>query len=131
VVTALQKLADLFDDLMVLLFRLITSTGCHASFDFKLDTGAVGGAIDVDRAGGKREDVLDDFQRLSQGVRWGIGAIVKRAVFLHAAHDRQSRKVLFDRQPHIGILFIVPQHDVETRLVTLDQVAFENQRFEL
>ncbi len=105
---------------MVFLFGLMPGTGRHAPLNLKLDAGPVGGPVDVDRARGKREHVFDDFQGLSQRICRCIWAVVKSPILLHAAHDRESRKILFDGESHIGILFVVPQHNIEARFVAFD-----------
>ena len=64
-VAPFEKLAHLFDDVAVVLFRLIAGAGRHAPFDLEFDTGSLCLAVDLDRAGGQGEGFLDDFQRLS------------------------------------------------------------------
>ena len=107
-VASFEKLADLHDDVVVILFRLIAGAGRHAPFDFEFDTGSLRLAVDVDRAGGQGEGFLDNSQRLPQGACRRVGAIIECAVLLHAANDGEARKVLFHRQAKIGVLLVVP-----------------------
>ena len=115
---------------MIVVPRLVADARRHASLDLEFDAGALGLAVDVDFAGGQWKDLPDDLQRIAQRSGRRIGPIVQRAVFLHAPDDREPRKIFFDRQAQVGILLVVPEDDVESRAVTLDQVAFEDQRFE-
>ncbi len=93
-------------------------------------TGALRLAVDVDFAGGQWKDLPDDLQCIAQRTGRRVGSIVERPVLLHAPDNREARKIFFDGQAQIGILLVVAQDDIESRAVTLDQVAFEDQGFE-
>ncbi len=116
---------------MIVLAALVSGAGRHASLDLEFDTGSLGGAVDLDLAGRQGEDLADDFQRFPQGAGRGVGAIVERPVFLHAAHDGEAGEGLSDREAQIGVLLVVAEDDVEPGAVTLDEVAFEDQRLQL
>src|ERR1039458_1400243 len=57
-----------------------------------------------------------------------IGAEVGGAVFAQTARDVDPR-IFFGRQFDVRISLVVAQQDVEARLVLLDEVVFERQRF--
>ena len=60
-----------------------------------------------------------------------IGTVIFPAVFYHATSDVHAGELFLQGDFQIGIGFIVPQHDVVTGAVFLDQVAFQNQSFNL
>ncbi len=92
-----EKLANLFDDLMVFVPRLVTGAGSHAAFDLELDAGPVGPAVDIDFAGGQRKRFADHLQCFAERPGRSVGAVVECPVFLHPPDDGESRKVFFDR----------------------------------
>ena len=53
---------------------------------------------------------------------------VSRAILDEAAGHVDARKS-FAGQLDVGVGFVVAQQDIETRLVLLDEVIFESQRF--
>jgi hypothetical protein len=125
-----EKLSYLPNDAVVLLLRLLSGAGSHATLDFKFDACAFGRPVDVDRACGQWKHLLDDLQRFPEGAGWRVGAIVQGAVLLDAAHDGEPGKAVFDRQAEIWILLVVPEHDIEARSMSFDEVALENQGFQ-
>ena len=66
----------------------------------------------------------------SAGRRIGARNTARR-LFERAGQMERRGNGCFDRQPEIGILFVVAQDDIKARAVALDQIAFEDQRFQL
>ena len=129
-VPPLKKASNLFDDAVIVRLRLVAGTGSHAAFDFKFQTGPVRGAVDVDRTRGQREHFFDDFQGVPKRPRRHVRTKIQCPVVRHAAHNRETGKILFHRQSEIGIVLVVPQDDVEPRTMAFDQIAFQQKRLQ-
>ena len=50
-------------------------------------------------------------------------------VFFYLSDNGQSGKVFFDGEPEIGILFVIPQDNIEPGTVAFDHIAFQQQGF--
>jgi hypothetical protein len=89
-------------------------------------------ALAVDRfaARAQRKDDAHEVDQLAQSVGVRVGAEVARAVVAHHAGELHPRE-RFVRHLEVRIALVVPQPHVEGRLVTLDQVRFEDQRLDL
>jgi hypothetical protein len=74
---------------------------------------------------------MQGVERLLDRPGSGEGAKVAGAVPFHAAHDEHFGKVLLPRDLDVGVALVVLEPDVVSRLVSLDQVAFEDEGFEL
>ena len=96
-VPSLKKASNLFDDAMIVVLRLVAGTGSHAAFDFKFQTGPVGGAINVDRTRGQREHFFDDFQGVPKRPCRHVRTKIQRPVVRHATHNRETWKPVLHR----------------------------------
>jgi hypothetical protein len=74
------------------------------------------------------EMTMDEVHEPVRQVRRKVRAEVRRAILPEPAGDVHARVFLIG-QLDIGIRLVVAEQDVETRLVLLDQVVFERQRF--
>ena len=78
---------------------------------------------------GTRKVLVDEVHdAVRQAVR-EIRAEVERAVFAQPARDVDARIFLKRGEADVRIGLVVAQQDVELRLVLLDEVVFERQRF--
>ena len=87
--------------------------------------GDLAGAVQV------REHAAQNIQRLAHGVGGGKWAIVAAAVPLHAPNDADLGEILVPVQLDVGVGFVVLEPHVEPRPVALDQLIFQDQRFQL
>ena len=85
-------------------------------------------AREVDLAGGHQEVPVDEVHQAVRQVGREVGAEVGGAVLAQAPRDVDAR-VLLAGQLDVGVGLVVAQQDVEARLVLLDQVVLERQRF--
>ncbi len=58
-----------------------------------------------------------------------VRAVIFAAVFLQPPCDVHARKALAERELDVRICFVVAQKDVVARLLLLDEVVLERQRF--
>ena len=58
-----------------------------------------------------------------------VGAVIGAAIFAQAAGYEDAGIALGQGQFYVGVSLIVAQQDVEARLLLLDEVIFEGQRF--
>ena len=63
--------------------------------------------------------------------RVGERAVIARAVLRHLAHGQHFGIGVLPFDLDVRIALVVFQPDVEVRLVALDQIRFEQQRFQL
>ncbi len=102
--------------------------GPEAALDLVFDARPRAVAEDRVGAGAQRKDFADDVDGLAQSVGRAERAEVAAAVLDDAAGDGDSRPgVIGDLGAQVR--FVVLQADVVARLVLLDQVVFEDQRF--
>ena len=82
-------------------------------------------------AGTQRKHAAQKLHRRMHRSGVGIGAVILRPVTALAARHEQSRKLLVHRHLKIGIGFVVLKADVIARTIFFNQVALQNQRFDL
>ena len=82
-------------------------------------------------AGADREDVPHGLDHLPDRVRADIRPEILRAVLLHPAAQLQPGKRLAQVNLQVGIVFVILEQDVVIRFVLLDQVAFQDQGFQV
>ncbi len=76
------------------------------------------------------EDAVHQVEHTADGSGAGVRAEVRRAVFLHTTREDQCRvRLLGELQERVAL--VVLQQHVEMRLVALDEVRLEDQRFDL
>ena len=68
-------------------------------------------------------------QHFAHGKRLQIRPKVFCAIPGNFAHDFHPRVIFFEIDAHIGVVLVVPQQDIIVRLVFLNQVALQNERF--
>ncbi|GBC90753.1 hypothetical protein HRbin14_01504 [bacterium HR14] len=56
---------------------------------------------------------------------------VAAAIFAHAPRDQQARELLAQRETKIGVGLVVPHQHIVRRAVLFDEIAFQNQGFQL
>ena len=86
-------------------------------------------AIEVDGAGRDQKMLVDQIHQLVREPGREVGAEIDGAIFFQAAGDVDARKFFKRRVADVGIGLVVAQQHVEFRLVLLDEVVFERQRF--
>ncbi|MBV8263427.1 MAG: hypothetical protein JOY87_06365 [Candidatus Eremiobacteraeota bacterium] len=82
-------------------------------------------------ASAQREDFADEVDDVAQSARIAERAEIAAAVTHELAREDDARERLAQRHLQIGILLVVLEPDVERRLVLLDEIALEQQRFAL
>ena len=80
-------------------------------------------------AGAQREDLADGVERLAHGRRAVERPEVAAAVLDDAPRDQHARPRSLHRDLDADVALVVLQPDVVARLVLLDQVVLEDQRF--
>ncbi len=85
-------------------------------------------ARQIDLAGRHQKMAVDEVHQAVRQVGRKVGTEVRGAVLAQAPRDVDAR-ILFVGQLDVGIGLVVAQQDVEARLVLLDQVVFERERF--
>ena len=87
--------------------------------------------LDRHGAGAQRKQPAQHVEHLPHARRAHIRAKILSLILLHAAHQLHARIILCEIDFQIRIMLIILQKDVILRLMQLDQVAFQNQRFEV
>ena len=87
-------------------------------------------AVDVDIASAKLERTIDQIQSFSRERRRQKRAVIIRAVSLDASRDNDFRERLV-RQLEMRIRFVILKEHIESRLVLLDKIRFEDQSLDL
>ena len=86
-------------------------------------------AREVHRAGGNKKMFVNQMDHAIGEARREVRAEINRAVLDQAARDVDAR-ILFKRGvADVGISLVVAKQDIEFRLVLLDEIVFEGQRF--
>ncbi len=75
-----------------------------------------------------QEQLLQVVERLAHRAAAGIRPEVTPLAGARPAVETQPRKRMVGGDVDVGVALVVPQQDVEPRLVLLDQVVFEQQR---
>ena len=123
-----QHQANGFDQFTVCVPADFSRTGSQTAFDMILQAGPLlihVAAVPYGKQG------TQQFHGGAQCPYIRIGTVIFPAVFYHATGDVHAGELFLQGDLQIGIGFIVPQHDVVTGTVFLDQVAFQNQSFDL
>ncbi len=126
---AFQKEDDLIDHRVVFALGLITDAWSQATFDVILEARTLATPVDRLAARTQREYQTDEIDQLAQSMGVRVGTEVTRAIVLHHAREHHAREGLV-RHLQVRVPFVVAQTNVERRLMPLDQIRFENERFD-
>src|SRR5208337_92657 len=80
---------------------------------------------------GHQKPFVDEVQNPPRQARRKIRPEIQRPVLFHPPREIHPWIFLVQRQLDVRIRFVVPQHHVELRLVLLDEIVLERQRFPL
>ncbi len=119
------------DDLLVVLLANGANAGPGAQFDVVIQAVARILSRDLAVAGQVREDTPQHVQRLVHRPHAGIGTVIVRAILHHLARDRHLGEGIVPVNFDVGVTLVIFQADVVVRPVLLDQIHFEDQRFQL
>ena len=126
---AFEKQPDIADRVRVgLVRRQPLHAGPEAAMDVVLQTRRFVNPAEIDLA---RRNLKEPVNKVHEPVRQiarKVRPIVRAAVLPKPPRHIHSRKLL-SGQFDVGIGLVIAQQDVETRLVLLDQIVFERQRF--
>ncbi len=128
---ALQKLAQVVNHRPV--GGLINHANARpaAQLDIEVQAGAGIFAGNLTVTGQVGEDAPQHIEGLMHCPDAGIGPVVAGAVFHHLPGDGDLGEGGVPVNLDVGVAFVVFQPDVEARAVLLDQVHFQDQRFQL
>ena len=104
-------------------------TWAQASPDVVLQTGPRIVAIQVQLAGRNQEMPVNQIDKSIRQAGREVRSEVERAVFAQSPRRKHSGIALGDGQLDVGIRLVVAQKDVVARLLLLDEVVLERQRF--
>ncbi len=112
-------------------FRAVHRADARSQAELEIEVQAGFGvrSRDFPVAGAVGEEPAQQVQRLAQRAGGGVRAEVAPAVLLHAARDEHFREIL-GGDFQVGIALVIFEAHVEARAVFLDQVGFEDQRFD-
>ena len=82
-------------------------------------------------AGAEHEHLAEHLERGAHALGVAVGTEVRPVPAVALAREVHPRKVLVERDRDVGIGLVVPQADVEARLVLLDEVLLGQQRLGL
>ena len=127
---AREELDHLIHVQVVFVARAQARARGQALADLVMQTGP---ARPVHRIGARaqREHLAQHIQHLAHAAPAHVWPEVARAVLLHAAHHLHAREVLGDIYAQVGVVLVVLEEDVVVGLVQLDEVALQDQRFEV
>ena len=126
---AFQEKHDLVDGSVVLFFSLVADARRKATFDMILQARALASPVDRFATGAQRKYGSHEVDQFAQTVRVSVRPKIARAVVSDETREYDPRKRLV-RYLQIRIPFIIAKANIEGRLVALDQVCFEDQRFD-
>ena len=86
-------------------------------------------AREVHRARGHQKMLVNQMDQAVREARGEVGPEIDRAVFFETPRHVHARIFLERRVANVGIGLVVAQQDIEFRLVLLDQIVFERERF--
>ncbi len=109
--------------------REAVHAGAEAAVDVVLQTRPRAPSVDRDRAVANQEVALDQPQRFAGKAAGEKRSGVVGPVLPHAPGNHRAGVGLVDREPDVGIGLVVAKQDVVARLVSLDQIVLERQRF--
>ena len=101
----------------------------QAAADVVLQTRPGMVAPEVEVAGRDQKVAVDQLDHAVGQAGRQIGSVVAAAVLLQAPGDIDPRKAFAQREFDVRIGLVVAQQDVEARLLLLDEVVFQRQRF--
>jgi hypothetical protein len=127
---AFEKQHDLVDERVIIRLRLIAHARRETALDVVLQARALAFAVDRLATGAQREHDAHEVDQFAQTRRVRVRAEVARTVVTHDAGEDDARERLV-RYLEIGEALVVAQAHVERRLMPLDQVRLEDQRFDL
>ncbi len=129
-VAPLEEELDIGDPPRVLLALRFAGAGRQALVEVVVEAGALL-AVEREMAVRDLEETRDHPQRAASVTRGQEGAEVAVTVLARAAHEQDPRERVADRELEVREVLVVAQEHVVARLVLLDQVVLEDQRFDL
>ena len=87
--------------------------------------------LDRHRARAQGEQPAQHIEHLAHARRAHVRAEILRLVLFHPAHQLHAGVILREVDFQIRVMLIVLEQDVVLRLMQLDEVTFQNQRFEI
>src|SRR5882762_370389 len=87
------------------------------------------GAREVDGTGWNEEAFVNEMEDAAREAGGEIRAEVERAVFFDAPSKVDARVFFARGEFDVGISFVVPKHNVELRVVLLDEIVFKGEGF--
>ena len=127
---AFQKVAQLVNRRAVFVLAHRADARGRAQLDVVIQAGALVVAGDLAVAREIRENLAEHVERLIHRARIGERAKVARAVLLHLARRQHLGEGVLPVDLDVGIALVVLEPDVELGLVLLDEVTFQQQRFQ-
>src|SRR5258707_456019 len=103
--------------------------GTQAPANVKLQTRTRMRTVQIDVTGRNQKISMDQVNDSVSQVGREVRAIINAAILLQAPRDVHPWVALPQSQLQVGVSFVVPQQDVESRLFLLDEVIFKGQRF--
>ena len=127
-----QETQDSLHHLPVCLFSALSGAGRKAPADIIVHTGTFQG-FGRQRlcAGTDRENIPHSFDYLANSIGADIRSEIPCAVLLHFPAELQPWKRLPHINLQIGIVLVILQQDIVIGFMKLDQVAFQDQRFQV
>jgi hypothetical protein len=80
-------------------------------------------------AGPDRKESSDQFQGLFERSGGWVRTEIEGVVFLNPPHNAQGWKFFFHRESEAGIILIIPQFYIISRMVLLDEIIFQDISF--
>jgi len=124
-----QELHRLLHRLSISLLGNLSRAGSQTAAHLAFQTGSGPGSEIAVLAGPDAKDLLHHLEGLPNRAAGGVRAEVQSPVRRETPHQAQGRKRVFKVEAEAEKIFVVPQPDVKTGRVLLDQVAFQDQRF--
>jgi hypothetical protein len=79
--------------------------------------------------GWNQKAFVNKMENASRETRGKIGTEIERAVFYDATSEVDAGIFFSGGEFDVGISFVVPKHDVELRVVLLDEIVFKGEGF--
>ncbi len=96
-----------------------------------VETGAAILPGDLAVAGAVRKEPPDQLEALRDGLRRGKGTKVAAPIGYHLPHQNHPREILLHGDLDIGIALVILEADVVARVVSLDELGFEDEGLKL
>jgi len=103
--------------------------GAEATVNVILQARARVGTSEIDGAGWNEKTFVDEVKNTAREAGGKVRPEIKRAVFYDAAGEIDTGIFFGCGEFDVGIGFVVPKHDVELRVVLLDEIVFEREGF--